>query len=76
MDKNNIGSLLGHIEGHVGFAREALESGDAPRLRQQAVEIEGWASAIKEAASAASETTTSEADTPLSEAIADELTAV
>ena len=50
MDKDDIESLLNHIEGHVGFAREALESGDAARLLDQATEIEGWAQAIKEAA--------------------------
>lgn len=55
MDKDDMGSLLNHIEGHVGYAREALASGDPPnllahRLLAQAVEIEGWAATIREEA--------------------------
>lgn len=50
MDKDDIESLLGHIIGHVEFAHEALQTEDPKLLREQAIEIEGWASAIKEAA--------------------------
>ena len=49
LDRDDVDSLLKHIEGHVSFGRDALDAGDIAGLKQQAVEIEGWAQAIIEA---------------------------
>jgi len=50
MDKDDAESLCRHIEGHLGFAREAIAADNAAALKQQAAEIEGWAQSLKEIA--------------------------
>ena len=46
LDKEDIGGLLEHIDGHLRIAREALARSDAMALREQAEEIESWARSI------------------------------
>lgn len=53
MNKEDISSLLDHIEGHLQFAREALAAGNAAKVAEQAIEIAGWASSVREEAAAA-----------------------
>jgi hypothetical protein len=51
MDHDDISSLAQHIEDHLSFLREALAEDNGVKVADQAVEIEGWARAIAEAAS-------------------------
>jgi hypothetical protein len=53
IDKDDADGLLGYIDGHVLHAREALQAGDAAKLREQAEEIEGWAGSLARVAQAA-----------------------
>lgn len=51
MDHDDVSSLAQHIEDHLSFLRAALSAGNPAGVREQAKEIEGWASSIAEAAS-------------------------
>ncbi len=48
--QDDITSLCEHIEGHIGWLKEALTKGDRKALREQAAEIEAWGQSLRQTA--------------------------
>lgn len=47
---DDMRSLCEHIEGHIGFLRDALSRNDRAGVQEQAAEIEAWGQSLRQAA--------------------------
>jgi hypothetical protein len=46
--KEDAQDLIGHIEGHIGFLKDALADGRPNGAEKQAAEIFGWAEELRD----------------------------